>query len=288
MNTTQAIERRTNAAEKLANIRAVDFNGNNKLARLNMRELKELAEIFVASGSFQDIKSVAQAQVKILTGAELGFSPIQSMIGVHFFNGKPSIGANLIASLIKDSGKYEYKITEHTDQTCSVLFYQRINDELKSLGTAVTYTYADATKAGLTGKDNWKKYPKDMLFAACIRQGARRYCADILRGVTAEADTANDIDVDARVMDETALLESGDTVNTVTGEVLAESQDNADAEAVDSEYDAKRFETVESITELLDVKIGGKADIDAYMAGRRFETMTFDELIKMQGDLAAL
>lgn len=262
--------------------------GNNKLARLNMRELKELAEIFVASGSFQDIKSVAQAQVKILTGAELGFSPIQSMIGVHFFNGKPSIGANLIASLIKDSGKYEYKITEHTDQTCSVLFYQRINDELKSLGAAVTYTYADATKAGLTGKDNWKKYPKDMLFAACIRQGARRYCADILRGVTAEADTANDVDVDARVMDETALLESGDTVNTVTGEVLTESQDNADAEAVDAEYDAKRKETVDSITALLDVKIGSPEDIETYLDGRKLEMMHFDDLVKMQGDLAAL
>ncbi len=170
---------------------AID-GGRNSLAKLNMRELKELAEVFMVSGAFPDIKSVAQAQVKILAGAELGFSAIVSMTGIHFFQGKVTIGSNLLASLIKDSGKYEFKILQHTDKLCEIAFFQHIGDQIKSLGTPVLYTIDDARLAGLTGKDNWKKYPKDMLFAACIRQGSRRYCADILRGTVSDTDTQVD------------------------------------------------------------------------------------------------
>ena len=132
--------------------------GRNSLAKMSMRDLKELAGVFIESGSFTDVKGAAQALVKIIAGQELGFSPIVAMTGIHFFNGKVSLGANLIASLIKDSGKYEYKITEHDATACSVVFYQTINSEIKQLGVPVRYTFADATKAGLTGKDNWKKY----------------------------------------------------------------------------------------------------------------------------------
>ena len=140
----QAIETRNRGQESVG---LALVQTNNSLAKLNMRELKDLAEIFVASGAFPDIKSIAQAQLKILCGHELGFPPIVSMMGVHFFNGKVSLGANLISSLIKDSGKYEYKIVEHTDKVCSVQFYQVIKDELKSLGVAVRYTWEDAQKA---------------------------------------------------------------------------------------------------------------------------------------------
>ena len=79
---------------------------------------------------------------------------------------------------------------------------QNINGELRSLGVPVRYTIEDAAKAQLTGKDNWKKYTKDMLFAACIRQGSRRYCADVLRGVTADTDS----DIDRSAIDETPVL----------------------------------------------------------------------------------
>lgn len=203
----------------------VHDSGQNKLARLNMRELKEVAQVFIESGSFTDVKQAAQAMVKIMAGAELGFSPIVSMTGVHFFNGKVSLGAGLIASLIKSGGKYEYKITEHTETRCSVQFYQVINGELKSLGVAVTYTWADAQKAGLTGKDNWKKYPKDMLFASCIRQGARRYCADILRGVTPETDVESESDVVPELQSDRVpepITIDGEIVDTATGEIIEE------------------------------------------------------------------
>jgi hypothetical protein len=177
----------------------------NSIAKLNMRELKELAEVFVTSKMFPDVTQTAQAMVKIIAGQELGFEPIVSMTGIHIFQGKVSIGANLLASLIKDSGKYQYKVTEHDNTACTVVFYQDVRGDWKQLGVPVRYTMQDAQNAGLTSKDVWKKYPSDMLFASVIRKGCRRYCADVLRGTVSDHDVADEVNLDARAA-ETAQI----------------------------------------------------------------------------------
>jgi len=319
---TQALARK----EESTNV--VQFEGRNTLAKLNMRELKEVAAVFIESGSFNDVKQAAQAMVKIMAGQELGFSPIVSMTNIHFFNGKVSIGSNLMASLVKDSGKYEYKITEHTAEVCSIQFFQRIKDELKSLGVPVRYTWADAVKAGLTGKDVWKKYPADMLFAACIRQGTRRYCADVLRGMTPETDNGVEVDtIDRTAMDAVPELQSagatetttidGEIVDTETGEVIdiepeteqssqrsqpsgqstaSEPEGNAQqphgsiTKAVDLATDA---ELLAEVNELFKIKCGDGETIDEEEAlkvlkGRDLTQLNAAGLEKLKGELAAM
>lgn len=179
----------------------------NSIAKLNMRELKELADVFVTSKMFPDVQQTAQAMVKIIAGQELGFEPIVSMTGIHIFQGKVSVGANLLASLIKDSGKYQYKITEHTNQICTIVFYQDVKGEWKQLGVPVTYTIGEAQQAGLTSKDVWKKYPADMLFASVIRKGCRRYCADVLRGTVSDHDVADEVEADAQQIETAKIAE---------------------------------------------------------------------------------
>jgi len=312
---TQALARK----EESTNV--VAFEGRNTLAKLNMRELKEVAAVFIESGSFNDVKQAAQAMVKIMAGQELGFSPIVSMTNIHFFNGKVSIGSNLMASLIKDSGKYEYKITEHTNEACSIQFYQRIKDELKSLGVPVRYTIQDATKAGLTGKEVWKKYPSDMLFAACIRQGTRRYCADVLRGMTPESDNGVEEDtVDRSAFDNEAetVQHNGETVDTVTGEVIdiePEEETNSQRSAPTAQPSGQsaaggadksvRVPTavdlatpdgaarLAEVNELFKVKCGDGETIDeaeaqAVLKGRDLSQLNAAGLEKLKGELAAM
>jgi hypothetical protein len=46
----------------------------------------------------------------------------------------------------------------------------------------LSYTIEQGTRAGLTGKDNWRKYPADMLAARCISRLAKRVYPDITQG----------------------------------------------------------------------------------------------------------
>lgn len=278
-----------------SNLVGIDGGGNNALARLNMRELKELATVFVESGAFPDIKQVAQAMVKIIAGQELGFSPIVSMTGIHFFQGKVEFSSTLKAALIKDSGKYEYKILQHTNECCEVAFYQRIGNEIKSLGTPVFYTIEDAAQAGLLGKDNWKKYRKDMLFAACIRQGTRRYCADVLRGVSADTDVEPNDDgpidqnaIGTSAMDDqtaenvTVDAESVEAVDMETGEVIEVEKVEAETPAVDPVES-----TLADLIESAGQRLGNMSatDAGAILGGRKIASMDLKQIIAFHKEL---
>ena len=46
-----------------------------------------------------------------------------------------------------------------------------------------SFTWRDAELAGLTTKDNWKRMPKEMLYARCLAKGANRIGQDLLLGL---------------------------------------------------------------------------------------------------------
>lgn len=133
-----------------------------------------LGETFHKSGMFADIKSAAQAVVKIMAGAEMGISPFQAMSGIHIIQGKPTIGAGLMASRVKASGKYNYRVQEMTDTICTVEF----TENGQPIGVS-TFTIEDAKKAGTKNLD---RFPRNMLFARAMSNGVRWYCPDIYEG----------------------------------------------------------------------------------------------------------
>jgi hypothetical protein len=151
---------------------------NNKqvttLTTMNTTDMMNVSKAFYESGMFTDIKSIAQAMVKISAGAEIGIPPFAAMTGIHIIQGKPTIGAGLIASRVKGSGKYDYKVIEASEKVCSIDFYQGAN----KIGNS-TFTIDDAKKA-LT--KNIDKFPKNMLFARAISNGVKWYCPDVFSG----------------------------------------------------------------------------------------------------------
>ena len=142
-------------------------------------DVERAAKAMSASGFFPDSKEFAKAVVKVLAGRELGFGAFASMSGVAVIQGKPVVGANLTAAAIKQTGKYNYRVIEHTDQKCEIQFFEAGQPVGKS-----TFTMDDAKSAGLTNKDNWKKYPRNMLFARAISNGQKWYAPDVYNGVT--------------------------------------------------------------------------------------------------------
>ena len=141
---------------------------------INTTDIMNISKAFYESGMFTDIKSIAQAMVKISAGQEIGIPPFAAMTGIHIIQGKPTIGAGLIASRVKGSGKYDYKVIEASEKVCSIDFYQG----KEKIGNS-TFTIEDAKKA-LT--KNIDKFPKNMLFARAISNGVKWYCPDVFSG----------------------------------------------------------------------------------------------------------
>jgi hypothetical protein len=129
------------------------------------------------SGYFQDATSEAQAIVKVMAGAELGLPPFASMTGIHIIKGKPVLGANLIATLIKQHPSYNYRISRNDDDAVHIDFFE--NGEKVGVSS---FSMKDAQTAGLLNNPTWKKFPRNMLFSRAISNGARWYTPDIFGG----------------------------------------------------------------------------------------------------------
>lgn len=143
-----------------------------------LKEPMALGDVFAQSGMFPDIKTKAQAAVKIMAGKELGLSAFESMASIYIVNGKLALTSKAMASLIKKSGKYDYAIDELTDEICKITFYK---GDANPIGQS-TFTFKDAAKAGLVNKDVWKNYPRNMLFARALSNGTRWYCPEVVFG----------------------------------------------------------------------------------------------------------
>ena len=139
-----------------------------------IEQIQKISEIFVQSGLFQGVESFAKAFVKVQAGNEIGIKPFAAMSGIHIISGKPVIGAGIIASRIKASTKYDYKIRELNDRVCIIDFYQGT----EYIGSE-TFTIEDAKKAQTKNLD---KFAKNMLFARAISNGVKFYCPDVFDG----------------------------------------------------------------------------------------------------------
>jgi hypothetical protein len=186
--------------------------------------LQRQATALQQSGYFEVTQ--AQAITKVLAGAELGLPPFASIAGIHVIQGKPSLSANLIATLVDNDPRYNYNVVQHDSAAC-VIEWHRNGQKVGIAG----FTMAEAKTAGLAGKDNWKKYPSDMLFARSISRGARRFAPGIFGGspIYTPDELGADVDEEGNVI-EGELVTGSD--NGQEDETIAEV-----TEALDTEQD---------------------------------------------------
>jgi hypothetical protein len=142
-----------------------------------LEDPEQLGRLLAASGYFTDAREAAQAVVKVLAGQELGFGPIASMTGVYIVKGRVTLSANLMAAAIKRHPRYDFRVRSLTNDACEVVFFE----DGKEAG-ASEFTMTDARTAGLAGGDNWKKFPRNMLFARAVSNGAKFFCPDVFAG----------------------------------------------------------------------------------------------------------
>ena len=144
-------------------------------------EFKTMVEVSLALFESQyfskEVKNKAQALVKVMAGAEVGIPPFASMSGIYIVNGKPTLGSNLVATLVKNDARYDYKVRTNNNTECSIAWFEN------SAPVGISgFTIEEARTAGLATKDVWQKYPSDMLFARALTRGARRFAPGIFGG----------------------------------------------------------------------------------------------------------
>ena len=155
---------------------------------MTLSDTMTLGETLAKSGYFQDAKQAAQAVVKILAGRELGVGPIASMTGINIIQGQVAIGANVLAATIKRDPRYDYRVLTLTDEACEIAFYEQGREAGRSeftMQNAQDTKFYDAKSKDwkpLASKFNWRSFPRNMLFARAISNGAKWYCPDAAGG----------------------------------------------------------------------------------------------------------
>lgn len=156
---------------------------------LSRRDPVQLAQHFAASGYFKDASDVSKAIVKIVAGEEVGLGPMASMQGIHIIDGKPSHSANVLATLIKRSQKYSYKVLKSDEEICEIEFFEGGESQGIAKFTIERARKMRVKERGevkpLADTSRWTNSPEDMLFARCMARGHRKFAPDVTAGTPA-------------------------------------------------------------------------------------------------------
>ena len=168
----------------------------NKIAVQSESEIKGFLKTLIDSKKLPGhVKTVEDAFTIAQMGKELGFATMQAFHYIIPIQGKLSLSAKATGALLrkggvkyitKEDGVFVYsgnsiepnKIGDKPiDQRTTILFVRDgMNEEC-------SFSWKDAEKQGLTTKDNWKRMPKEMLWARCLAKGANRIGSDLLLGL---------------------------------------------------------------------------------------------------------
>jgi len=154
---------------------------SNSLALVptSVPEVFRLAESLATSKGFVPAQYIGQPNAIaacILTGAELGMGPMESLREIHVVQGRPTLSAGaMLARAIRAGVRVEWVCSTSTEATLRLSrdgssYEQRWDIDM-------------AKRAGLTGKTGpWQTYPDAMLRSRCISAAVRAFCPDSIGG----------------------------------------------------------------------------------------------------------
>lgn len=143
---------------------------------ITVDQIQTMAVAVVKSQLF-GMKTVEQATALMLIAQAEGYHPALAARDYHIIQGRPTLKAEtMMARFQQQGGKVDWKTL--TDEEVTATFSH------PSGGSAtITWTIEQAKKANLTGKDNWKNYPRAMLRARVVSEGIRTVFPGVVLGV---------------------------------------------------------------------------------------------------------
>lgn len=202
---------------------SMTVTGNIRIS--NMQEAIQLADRlahargFVPSSMAQNGPAVLAA---ILTGAELGFGPMESLRSFDMIEGKVSMKAEVMLGRAHRFGHRTKWLKLGDDGTATISITLAGNKEPEA---PVSFTRREAEAAGLAGKGNWKKHEPAMLRARAASACIRAHCPEVLGAGVYESESGE-------------LTEGEPPRDAVTATVVSETRVPAAAPAKASLSDA--------------------------------------------------
>jgi hypothetical protein len=184
----------------------------------------------IAKSNLFGMRQPEQALALMLIAQAEGMHPAIAARDYHVIQGRPALKADaMLARFQAAGGKVEW--IKYEDKEVSARFSHPQG------GTAViTWTLAQAHAAGLTGKDVWKQYPRQMLRSRVVSEGVKTIYPGVAVGVYTPEEI-QDFDSKPPVKDVQA-----EAVTTVVAEKSAElpaASQPTTMKVVDSSADAQ-------------------------------------------------
>jgi hypothetical protein len=151
---------------------------NNQLVIHNqsVSDIQSMAQAITKSGLF-GIKQSDQAVALMLVAQSEGRHPASVASEYDIIQGRPALKSQAaLARFQAAGGKIQW--IERSDSKASAKFSHPSGGEL-----LVEWTFSQATAAGLTGKQTWKQYPRQLLSARVVAEGVRACYPACLNGV---------------------------------------------------------------------------------------------------------
>lgn len=130
-------------------------------------------------------ETLANVTLVLAYGAELGLGAVASLSGIAVVNGRPFAESQTLAAAVRASGLCLYlRRTECGQGKVTWETHRRGEPTPESR----TFTWEQATKAGLSGRDTYKAHPERMLSARALGWLLRDVYPDVAKGVGTEAE----------------------------------------------------------------------------------------------------
>ena len=146
------------------------------MSNITVHDVERMAVAVSKSGLF-GVKNVEQAMALMLIAQAEGMHPAIAARDFHVIQGRPALKADaMLARFQAAGGKVQW--TSYTADKVAGIFSHPAGGSVE-----IDWTLAQATKAGLTGKDVWRQYPRAMLRARVISEGIRTVYPGVAVGV---------------------------------------------------------------------------------------------------------
>ena len=150
----------------------------NNNVPMTLSDIERLANIMAKSQLF-GCSSPEQVMALMAIAQAEGKHPATASLEYNIIKGRPALKADAMLARFQESGGM-VKWIDYTDKRCAAEFS---HSKYSPTPILIDWDMERAKNAGITFKDNWKNYPRQMLKARVISEGVRATYPGVCIGV---------------------------------------------------------------------------------------------------------